>query len=231
MMDIYVSLFYLTSVDQSTDTCTNNFATWNPLDNFYPNTTLSEGNLKCLFHDSNESFNLSTIGVSQGKWYFENKNTNSSDNENYTGVTYSSPDASTDWLGNNAYGWGYMGIGRVYNSASIVATPSSYATNDIIGVALDMDNNKLHFSKNGVWQNSSDPANNTNGISITADKTYFFATGDKTGASSQEVMTNFGSPPYAISSGNADGNGYGNFEYAVPSGYYALNTKNLAEFG
>ena len=42
---------------------------------------------------------------------------------------------------------------------------------------------------------------------------------------------NFGSPPYAISSGNADGNGYGNFEYAVPSGYYALNTKNLAEFG
>ena len=42
---------------------------------------------------------------------------------------------------------------------------------------------------------------------------------------------NFGSPPYAISSGNTDGNGYGNFEYAVPSGYYALNTKNLAEYG
>ena len=42
---------------------------------------------------------------------------------------------------------------------------------------------------------------------------------------------NFGSPPFAISSGNADGNGYGNFEYAVPSGYYSLNTKNLGEFG
>jgi hypothetical protein len=42
---------------------------------------------------------------------------------------------------------------------------------------------------------------------------------------------NFGSPPYTISSGNSDGNGYGNFEYAVPSGYYALNTKNLAEVG
>jgi hypothetical protein len=36
---------------------------------------------------------------------------------------------------------------------------------------------------------------------------------------------------YTISSGNSDGNGYGNFEYSVPSGYYALNTKNLAEYG
>ena len=45
------------------------------------------------------------------------------------------------------------------------------------------------------------------------------------------VSLNFGSPSYAISSGNTDGNGYGNFEYAVPSGYYSLNTKNLAEYG
>ena len=41
---------------------------------------------------------------------------------------------------------------------------------------------------------------------------------------------NFGNPPYAISSSNNDGK-YGNFEYAVPSGYYALCTKRLAEFG
>ena len=26
-------------------------------------------------------------------------------------------------------------------------------------------------------------------------------------------------------------NGYGNFEYAVPSGYYALNTSNLNTYG
>ena len=42
---------------------------------------------------------------------------------------------------------------------------------------------------------------------------------------------NFGSPMYSISSGNSDGNGIGNFEYSVPSGYYSLNTKNLAEYG
>jgi hypothetical protein len=42
---------------------------------------------------------------------------------------------------------------------------------------------------------------------------------------------NFGSPAFTISSGNSDGNGYGNFEYAVPSGYYSLNSKNLSEYG
>ena len=44
-------------------------------------------------------------------------------------------------------------------------------------------------------------------------------------------QTNFGNPTYTIASGNADANGYGNFEYAVPSGYYALCTKNLALYG
>ena len=41
----------LTSVDQSTDTCTNNFATMNPLSKG-SNITISEGNLKV----SNGSF-------------------------------------------------------------------------------------------------------------------------------------------------------------------------------
>ena len=62
---------------------------------------------------------------------------------------------------------------------------------------------------------------------------YFIASSDWLDGAS-DVCTyeyNFGNAPYAISSGNTDGNGYGNFEYAVPSGYYALNTKNLAEYG
>ena len=36
---------------------------------------------------------------------------------------------------------------------------------------------------------------------------------------------------YLPSSGQSDANGYGNFEYAPPSGYYSLCTKNLARFG
>ena len=46
-------------------------------------------------------------------------------------------------------------------------------------------------------------------------------------------IVNYGCPPpgWTINTGNADANGYGNFEHAVPTGYYALCTKNLAEFG
>jgi hypothetical protein len=43
---------------------------------------------------------------------------------------------------------------------------------------------------------------------------------------------NFGGyTTFSISSAASDENGYGTFEYAPPSGYYALCTKNLAEFG
>jgi len=44
------------------------------------------------------------------------------------------------------------------------------------------------------------------------------------------MQVNFGNPVHTISSGNTDGK-YGNFEYAVPSGFYAVCTKRLAEFG
>ena len=67
------------------------------------------------------------------------------------------------------------------------------------------------------------PADNGTGV-------YHFACG-KAGSATTSIQANFGSPSYSISSGNSDGNGYGNFEYSVPSGYYALNTKNLAEYG
>jgi len=107
----------------------------------------------------------------------------------------------------------------------------SYGDGDIIGIALDMDNAKVYFSKNGTFQNSGDPtsgATGTGALSLPTTGTYTFTESVRSGGS---VEANFGSPPYAISSGNTDGNGYGNFEYAVPSGYYALNTKNLAEYG
>jgi hypothetical protein len=69
----------------------------------------------------------------------------------------------------------------------------------------------------------TDPASTTNGH-------YFMVLVLISGQSTFEI--NFGgTQSFTISSGNADANGYGNFEYAVPSGYYALCTKNLAEYG
>jgi hypothetical protein len=105
---------------------------------------------------------------------------------------------------------------------------------------LDLDNLKIYFSKNGTWQDSGDPESGATGtgaaFTVTAPAStdtgnYFFGAGDESGSHSCTVQANFGNPAFTISSGNADADGYGNFEYAPPSGYYALCTKNLAEYG
>ena len=111
----------------------------------------------------------------------------------------------------------------------------TYTTGDIIGIALDLDNGYVYFSKNGTFINSGDPtsgASGTGGFSVNiTNKTYCMGSVPYAFDGTTTVQANFGNPPFTISSGNSDGNGYGNFEYSVPSGYYALNTKNLAEFG
>jgi hypothetical protein len=88
---------------------------------------------------------------------------------------------------------------------------------------MDLDNNKVYWATNGTWENSANPATNTNGFSINADTYQFILHGYQ---STSEA--NFGNPSFSISSGNSDDNGYGNFEYSVPSGYLALCTQNLA---
>ena len=239
----------LTAIDQSTDTCTNNFATMNPLDNYYANSTFSEGNLKYTQGSSRYAWNLSTIAVSSGKWYVEVKLTTSGANA-YIGITDRSPVQNlNDILGSGAFDYGlHQANGDIFNNAGTNPAnddenyASSYASGDIIGIALDLDNNKLYFSKGGQWSNGSGAwdsttfNSSTGAITITAPAStnngnYFFAGGDYQSGASPTFEWNFGSPIISISSGNTDGNGYGNFEYAPPSGYYALCTKNLAEYG
>ncbi len=227
----------LTAIDQSTDTCTNNFATMNPLDNYYANSTFSEGNLHVLTNASNYSFNTSTFAVSSGKWYWEVKIGSNTTVNNMFGIADRVATSSTQTVGTFTTSYSLLGTGRLYqNNSTTDSWGSSYTTDDIMSVALDLDNNRLFFAKNGTFQNSGDPTSSTGAISITAaastsNGVYFPAFGDFSGSDDTDWLVNFGSPPYAISSGNTDGNGYGNFEYAVPSGYYSLNTKNLAEYG
>ncbi len=238
----------LTSIDQTTDTCTNNFATMNPLDNYYANSTFSEGNLKLVQGSSTYAHNLSTIAVTNGKWYAEAKLTTDSEHA-LVGITDRSPvQALNDILGSNSFDYSIKkSNGDLFNNRG--TNPSNdatdyagaYAQNDIIGIALDLDNNKLYFSKGGQWSNGSGAwdsttfNSSTGAITITAPAStnnghYFFASGDYGGAVVNWEW-NFGNPPFTISSGNTDGNGYGNMEFEIPSGYYILNSKNLAEYG
>jgi len=231
----------LTSIDQSTDTCTINFATMNALDLYFTNDTLSEGNL-LVTNGANYGFPISTFGLSSGKWYFECQTSSWTSGDLAVGISAKGSDAIGDEFSNNTgggKGYGFRSNGGVYGNSATIVGAGTYTTGSgthIIGMALNLDDNKLAFSVNGTWQGSTDPgAGTTNMISIEASSTndtgvYFIAlSGANSGA--QTMNANFGSPAFSISSGNSDGNGYGNFEYSVPSGYYALNTKNLAEYG
>jgi len=229
----------LTSIDQTTDTPTNNYATLNPLDND-SNTTFSEGNTKFVTDSVERRPFYSTYGLTTGKWYWEVKGTvNTSVGYLMIGIAGSN-NTATEPLGNNLYDYSYRpDSGNIYNNSSLSSYGNTFTDNDIIGIALDLDNNKLYFSKNGTFQNSGDPtsgATGTGAVSITdpssTDKgCYIPSASDFWTGGGITGFFNFGNPAFTISSGNSDGNGKGNFEYAVPSGYFALCTSNLAEHG
>ena len=213
----------LTSIDQSTDTCSTNFATFNALTKNTARGTLSNGNLTYVATDSNWSAIPSSIGVSSGKWYAEFKFSSSVGNDLNVGiideaslynVISSGTGASDFYIGKTSGSYGYFANGNKVNNASSTAYGASYTNGDIVGVALDMDAGTIVFYKNGASQGTA-----FTGLS----GTYFIGLSTyKTGEA------NFGSPSFAISSGNTDQNGFGNFEYAPPAGYLSLNTKNLA---
>ena len=232
----------LTAIDQSTDTCTNNFATMNPLDNYWQGSAFSEGSLTVTTTNASQSYNTSSIMVSSGKWYVECKPV-SGGSEPEIGIFSKLTGANAgnnSQLSYNANGYAYRASdpGSVWYNGSAVSTSfSQYANGDIVGIALDLDNNKLYFSKNGTFGNSGNPtsgATGTGAISIVAPASttlgaYGFAANENFNDQNKVFSWNFGSPPYAISSGNTDGNDHGNFEYAVPTNYLALCTKNLSE--
>ena len=224
------SVSNLTAVDQSTDTCTNNFATLNSLVKGNASITLSEGNLKGVFPGSWTAI-PATFGLTKGKWYFEAKNETSGQNA-FIGVVTENQDwdDSTPYdetTGVVLYGPGGRKTVDGTDTDGFFATLSS---GQIVGVALDLDSSTktIQFSVNGTDTPNSTPVD----LPSTFDNVFIFPyfSGNSSSATSN-WQVNFGSPSYSISSGNSDANGYGNFEYSVPSGFYSINTKNLAEFG
>ena len=228
----------LAATDQATDTCTNNFCTLNPLDaSRLANTdnTFSQGNLKITDGSNYYLAAQSTFAVTAGKWYWEVK-IDATTSNTASGVGVADLDGYTrdDGAANGAFGWIYAPDGDKRNAGTSSSYGDTYAANDIIGIALDMDNLAIYFSKNGTFQASGDPtsgASKTNAAYTNLTGTVAAHVYDGSSTQAHEFSCNFGSPFYAISSGNADGDGFGNFEHAVPSGYFSLNTKNLAEYG
>jgi len=228
----------IAAADQATDTCTNNFCTMNPLDNFYQGHTFSEGNCKVVTQANNiYTFCSGTIGVSSGKWYAECKLAASGGYADI-GIADTVSSGTVDSLGGDANEYAKHDFSaNVTAQGSGVSNGSALSVGNICGVFLDLDNSKLYFSINGSLQN-------TTGIGITAAAStkngyYLFGGGDEDGGSAVTLEWNFGGcSAFAISSAANDDNNYGNFEYtptvtveSVETKFYALCTKNLAEFG
>jgi len=241
----------LTSIDQSTDTCTNNAVTFTANHPTFSNFTVTEGGLKVAKSGSG-TFGLygSSIMLSSGKWYWEVKFTaDAGSDRTRAGIAAYDSVTGTSTIQDSYSGFeftcttsGRFSFTVAGGSATEINGFNGYSTGDIIRFALDMDNSKLYVGRNADWFNYSssatggDPTSGSgwvlNNTTILAAPQTIYA-GHAVGVSgSSELEFNFGATnTFSVSSGNSDGNGFGNFEFSVPSGYYAINTKNLAEYG
>ena len=231
----------LAATDQASDSPTNNFATLNSIAQWDTGGShvFSEGNLKAVL-SSDFGRATSTIGVTAGKWYMEVKQTAENvplgNSEGILGVIGDPIYTTSNWSG-IANSFNMVNQSGSINTGSSAATSwhGNWSVGDIIGVALDMDNMKVYFSKGGQWVDGSgnwDESSPNAYLTLSSSySTYFLALSHSHNTATETFEANFGSPSFAISSGNADANGYGNFEYAVPSGYLSLCTKNLGSDG
>ena len=229
---------------QAKDTPTNSYATLNPLDNFYSASTFANGNTSQTSNASNYGWVVSTLGITSGKFYAECKQTGFSGSSNYNliGVASYQNTTTAQFLGESAGSASYYAQGEIYNgNGTDIGSMPTYTTNDIIGVAVDLDNNFIYWHKNGVYINSGNPtsgSSGTGGLALTASSStslgaYFFGSGDYGTSLVVNNSWNFGNGYFgttAITSAGSNGNG-SLFEYDVPSGYYALNTKNINTYG
>ena len=237
--DLHFTVSNLTAVDQTTDTCINNFCLINPLDKFIGGTlaTYSEGNTR-FTSSGNSSSNNGTrcnFAVANGKWYWEVKLIQNAFRFGIQDVDATSQyNSGSNWQIVGTYAVQNNGAKTINNSESANAV-TTFSDGDTAMMAMDLENQKLYFGVNGTWSNSGNPESGSSGTGsigdLVAGTTYIPVFSNGAWAQSTVADFNFGNPAYAISSSNADGSGFGNFEYAVPSGYFALCSKNLAEYG
>jgi hypothetical protein len=177
-----------------------NYCVMNPLDKA-ANCVVASGNLNFSTNDGNRQGIKGTFGVSTGKWYFEfTKNSAASAS---VGVASAATAFAADSnVGSSATSWGYLTTGDKLNNNSSSAYGATWTTNDVIGVAFDMDAGTITFYKNNSSQGQA-----FSGLSGTV-----FPMGYNGSATADNF--NFGQRPFA---------------YTPPTGFKALNTQNLPE--
>jgi hypothetical protein len=195
---------------------------------------LAEANTKVTLQNGTAGWTscASTIALpSVGKYYAEFKVVNYING--YMGLGFyldgqTQLQGSTNSTGaNNANWWSQAGHDSNFYNNGVAYSGAQTWSSGILMLAHDADTGKVWWGHNGTWFNSGNPATGTNApFTITRNGRNLYMIVE--GYNGVVWEANFGNPPFSISSGNADDNGYGNFEYAPPSGYLALCTQNLA---
>ena len=242
--DVNFTLRNLSSADHASDSPTNNFCTLNNL--LISDNNLIAANGATLISGNNGwSGYKGTIGLRNGKWYWEIELATGGGNSDMIVGVQDDGSVASGYSSSAAHTVGYKyflyytaGGYRFYTNSSGTNVDDSASTSisgiaegDIIGIALNLDDNEISFYKNGSIFNSFEDLD-LGALGTASLYTGFVFPAFVNYSSLREQHVNFGgftsSPP---ASAQSDSSGYGVFEYAPPSGYYAICTKNLAEYG
>ena len=221
-----------------------NFCTMNQVDTGVYQ-TITEGNLKVGGTGSSTADQAkrgATFYIQSGKWYWEVRQTVGGSSYGEVGISVGSAGTGTPLATSgfseglmyqsiagtlSAIAAGYVGLGTVTTTSTGVSAISS---NQVINIALDMDNRKLWFGKDGTYFNSGNPASGSNPqFSWTTDT--FVTPTSRNYATNRPSHYNFGQDSTfggnETAGGNADGNSHGDFHNTVPTGFLALCSANL----
>ena len=234
------------------DNPANNFCTWNPLDNYWQGCTFSNGaNTFVLPTSASQSTYLTgTQGMIGGKYYMEIEHTSwtnpDGNNYGYIGIATHSTTSTTLQPGTDADSWClYEYDGGKRNNGTATTYAAAPVAGDIIGMAVDLVNNKLYFSNNGAWADGSGSWDSSTfdaavgAITISAPSATTGGTYIPCASYNDNVYTStyklnagggyLGTTTVGTSNQGAGDIGY--FKYPVPTGYYALCTKNIKSQG
>jgi hypothetical protein len=215
----------LVATDQVLDSPTLNYCTLNPVDGFN-SMTATEGNLRANTNSGTDPKINATFQIPQsGKWYWEFVD------QHGLSIMVGVIDQTNS---GNIYGTNNSviyssGLGTKYNFSSVASYGASWTTGDIIGVAINRDDNEITFYKNnssqGTFTIGGTAAQRARLIPVIGTGT----TGTGGGTFNFGQDSSFHGTKTSGSASAQDANNNGDFFYAPPANHLALCSDNLPD--
>lgn len=221
------------------DNPSNNFPIYNTLVRQSSNNNLNimQGNLYSAGNGANNWRSaFMTIAAKTGKYYCEMKcigTDGSSQNFGISDVDQFNTRPNDSFIyTSQSRGYGLNPNGNKENNGGTTSTGSTYTTNDIVMMALDLDNGKIYYGKNGTWYLSGDPTSGSTGTGSFFDipAGYYYSPTVAIYGNADNISFNFGNGYFrttAVSSAGTPGSTPGTFEYDVPTSYQPWSTKGI----